>query len=192
MLIDIQANHVFYGDSRGTSYIKKGLKKFGAEVLLEEMARKFNKCMDTRYGIFSLAKRPDNMALWAKYADNHKGYCLEFSKLSTFSDVFEVQYTEKAPLNLSFQVDPSQAEFLFTKSEDWSNEEEARIISKPPGLQIFPKGALRGIIFGEHCSDENVNTIINWIQECKADIQVKRAKFNIAKQKIEFLTQLSC
>lgn len=31
------------------------------------------------YRIYSLSKRYDNMSMWAKYADNHGGYCLEFA-----------------------------------------------------------------------------------------------------------------
>ena len=184
----IKANRQFYGDSRGDAYIIEGIKNFGAVTLLEEMTKQLNKIMDTRYGVFSLAKRPDNMALWAKYADNHKGYCLEFSDLSQFSYVYEVRYSEKLPLNLSFEIDPSQADFLYTKSLEWSNEEEARILSKTPGHQVLPKNALKSIILGEHCEDESQEIIINWIKECNATIVLKKAKFNTVRQKLEFLT----
>lgn len=184
----IEANRGFYGNSRGDSYIKKGIKEFGVEVLLEEMSKAFNQIMDSRYGVFSLAKRPDNMALWAKYADNHKGYCLKFSDLSQFSYVYEVQYSEKLPLNLSLEKDPLQAEFLYTKSPEWSNEEEARILSKPSGFHLFPKNSLKNIIIGEHCEEENEKQIVSWVKECGATILVKKAKFNSVKQKLEFLT----
>lgn len=184
----ITANQQFYGHSRGNSYIKKAIKQFGAEVILEEMAKTFNELMDTRYGIFSLAKRYDNMSLWAKYADNHEGYCLEFSNLSTFSHVFEVEYKDKIPFNLCSTIDRSQADFLYTKSVEWSNEEEARIISKPSGAQGFPKGALKGFIIGEQASSRNVEMICSWVQECNPELQVKKAQFNTAKQKLEFLT----
>jgi hypothetical protein len=187
----IEANRLFYGDSRGDAYIKEGIRNFGAVTLLEEMTKQFNKIMDTRYGVFSLAKRPDNMALWAKYADNHKGYCLEFSDLSSFSYVYKVHYSEKIPLKLILNIDPSQADFLFTKSPEWSNEEEARILSKPHGYHVLPRNALKGIILGEHCEDENQDVIIDWIKECNTDIVLKKAKFNIAKQKLEFLTMVS-
>ena len=144
--------------------------------------------MDSRYGIFSLTKRPDNLALWAKYADDHKGYCLEFSDLSGFSYVYEVTYSDKAPLSLSLETDPSQAAFLWTKSAEWSNEEEARILSNPPGIQVLPGRALRGIILGERCSQMNEQTVTDWVRECKATIDVKKARFNSGKQKLEFLT----
>jgi len=128
------------------------------------------------------------MALWAKYADDHRGYCLEFSDLSEFSFVYEVIYSDKVPLSLSLEADPSQVDFLYTKSPEWSNEEEARILTKPPGIQALPKSALKAIILGERCDPKNENTVLVWVDECHADIDVKKGKFNGARQKLEFLT----
>lgn len=184
----IEANRQFYGDTRGDDYIKRGIKEFGITILLDEITTQFNKIMDTRYGVFSLAKRPDNMGLWAKYADDHKGYCLEFSDLSDFSYVYEVIYSDKSPVGLSLENDPSQADFLFTKSREWSNEEEARILSKPSGIQVLPRESLRGIILGEHCDEISEKKVIAWVQECDVDIEVKKAKFNSGRQKLEFQT----
>lgn len=183
----IEANRKFFGNSRGDSYIKEAIKKGIVADQREQALKILNQIMDTRNGVFSLTKRPDNMALWAKYADDHKGYCLEFSNLSRFSYVYEVIYSEKIPLSLSLEEDPSKAEFLYTKSPEWSNEEEARILAKPPGFHIFPKDALKGIILGEHCDEENEKQIVGWIKECDANILVKKAKFNSVKQKLEFL-----
>jgi hypothetical protein len=184
----IEANRVYYGDARGDSYIHDGIKKFGAAVLLAEMAAQFNKVMDSRYGVFSLSKRPNNMAMWAKYGDDHKGYCLEFVGLSKYANVFEVAYAPKVPLSLTLNIEPGQADFLFTKSNDWSNEEEARILSLPSGIQEFQPEALSGIILGEHCSAENVAAVKGWISEYRPSIQLRKAKFNVANQELEFLT----
>jgi len=184
----IKANRQFYGDSRSDAYIRQGLKQFGPEILLNEMTKIFNKIMDTKFGVYSLAKRQDNMALWAKYADNHKGYCLEFSDLSEFSNIYKVHYDKKIPLRLELEIDPAQADFLYTKSPEWSNEEEARILTKQPGYQLLPKSSLKSIIVGENSDTENQQTIRNWINECHTNITIKKAKFNDVKQKLEFLT----
>lgn len=184
----IEANREFYGNARGDDDIRQGIKKYGASTLLDEMTKSFNKIMDSRYGVFSLAKRPDNMALWAKYADNHKGFCLEFSDLSEFSYVYEVIYSEKVPFSLSLKVDPYEADFLYTKSPEWSNEEEARILTKPPGFQLLPRKSLRAIILGEFCDEENEKAVVTWTKDCDADIDVKKALFNRVGQQLEFLT----
>jgi hypothetical protein len=184
----IEANRLYYGDARGDEYIRKGIEQFGATVLVAEMAAQFNKIMDSRYGVFSLSKRPNNMSMWAKYGDDHKGYCLEFVGLSKFADVFEVAYSSKVPLALTLNIDPGQADFLFTKSEDWVNEEEARMLGLPSGIQEFPPEALSGIILGERCSNEDVATIKGWVDTYKPSIRLRKARFNVAKQELEFLT----
>lgn len=176
-----------HGDTRGDAFIKQGIKQFGVATLLDEMSKRFNKIMDTRYGVFSLARRPDNMGLWAKYADDHRGYCLEFSDLADFSYVYEVIYSDKTPIALNLETDPSQADFLFTKSWEWSNEEEARILSSHPGIQLLPRQSLRGIILGEFCDEVSEKNVVEWVRECDADIEIKKAKFNSGKQKLEFL-----
>lgn len=186
----IEANRKFFGNSRGDSYIKEAIERGIVADQREQALKIVNQIMDNRNGVFSLTKRPDNMALWAKYADDHKGYCLEFSNLSRFSYVHEVIYSEKKPLSLSLEEDPSQAEFLFTKSPEWSNEEEARILDSP-GFHIFPKDALKGIILGEYCDEENEKQILSWIKECNANILVKKVKLNSVKQKLRFLTIVS-
>lgn len=183
----IETNRQFYGDSRSDDHIRRRIKQFGVAVLLDEMSKRFYKIIDVRFGVFSLAKRPDNMGLWAKYTDNHKDYCPEFSDLSEFSFVFEVIYSKKMPLRLSLDADPSQADFLYTKSPEWSNEEEARILSKPPGIQELPMSSLKAIILGECCHPKNENTVLGWVEECHAGIDVKKAKFNSVRQKLEFL-----
>jgi hypothetical protein len=38
-----------------------------------------------RRRIFSLSKRWDNMSMWAKYAGDHRGYCLEFANAGLFA-----------------------------------------------------------------------------------------------------------
>ncbi len=186
----IEANRKFFGNSRGDSYIKEEIKKGIVADQREQALKIINQIMDTGNGVFSLTKRPDNMALWAKYADNYKGYCLEFSNLSRFSYVYEVIYSEKIPFTLSLEEYPSQVEFLFTKSPEWSNEEEARILDSP-GFHIFPKDALKGIILGEYCDEENEKQILSWIKECNVNILVKKVEFNSVKQKLGFLTIVS-
>ena len=181
----IKANRRFYGDSRSDGYIREGIKKFGPATLLEEMTRGFNKIMGTRFGVFSLARRPNNMALWAKYADGHKGYCLEFSGLRRFANVYEVRYATKLPLALKLEADPEQADFLYTKSSEWSNEEEARILMKPSGYHSLPRSALKGIIFGEHCEPENRDVIQSWVNECDTSISLNKASFNQTRQELE-------
>ena len=57
--------------------IRYNVRHHGTEVLLGQMSKLLNSELEG-YRIYSLSKRFDNLALWAKYAGNHTGYCLEF------------------------------------------------------------------------------------------------------------------
>ena len=90
----IKTNRLFYGDTRGDDYIRRGIKQFGVVVLLDEMSKQFNKIMDSRYGVFSLAKRPDkwrcgpNMQMTIKAIVSNFLICRSFhlcTKLSTLT-----------------------------------------------------------------------------------------------------------
>ena len=145
--------------------------------------------MDSRCGVFSLAKRPDNLALWAKYTDSHRDSCLEFSDFSEFYHVYEILYSDKIPLSLSLQSNPLQEDFLYTKSIEWSTEKEARVLSKPPGLQVLPRNALRGIILGEHCYKSNEKAVVVLVIKCEASIDVKKGALRLLFLSVSLLEQ---
>lgn len=167
--------------------IKFGVRQLGLQTILEEMSKFLNKILDKKYGVFCLSKRPDNLALWANYADNHRGYCLEFADLGNYVNVYEVLYDKKLPFSLDLSIDPRQAEFLFTKTPEWAYEEEARVLDKP-GIKQFPPHFFKSIILGKNMSEGHMNMIIDWCKVRKVELSVKKAKFNDRLQRMEYLT----
>lgn len=167
--------------------IKFGIRKSGSKTILTEMSKILNEILDKEYGVFCLSKRPDNLALWANYADNHRGYCLEFADLGDYLNVYEVLYDKKLLFSLDPSIDPRQAEFLFTKTLEWAYEEEARFADKP-GIKKFPAHFLKSIILGEKMNEEHMNMIIDWRAVRKVDLSVKKAKFDNRLQRMEYLT----
>jgi hypothetical protein len=80
--------------------IREGIALVGPDKFYGRMIDGLHtKCARRR--IFSLSKRWDNMSMWAKYAADHRGYCLEFANAGLFAAEFarEVEYvkTESAP-----------------------------------------------------------------------------------------------
>ena len=57
--------------------IRYNIRLHGTEVVRGQMSELLNSELEG-YRIYSMSKRSDNLALWAKYAGNHSGYCLEF------------------------------------------------------------------------------------------------------------------
>ena len=86
-------------------------RSFGKETLMKEMRHLLNGMMERRYGILSLSKRVDSLPLWAHYAGDHTGYCLEFRNDGEFATGYEVLYQEKMPLRLSREIDAYQSDF---------------------------------------------------------------------------------
>ena len=104
------------------------------------------------------------MSLWAKYAADHTGYCLEFvNEGPLFGEHFmEVIYGEYAP----FDVNDSNksADFLVYKRPEWSNEEEVRLIRARGSahlVSIDPRWLTR-IILGKSMSPANQKQIREW------------------------------
>ena len=107
----------------------------------EQMARHMPTVLDCMVGMFqgmagvlSLTERPDNLVMWAHYADQHRGFVIGFdSKHPWFeaSDAFRVNVLAK----VRYANDrPSKGlktltleDTYLTKSLDWSYEEEWRM-----------------------------------------------------------------
>lgn len=170
-----------------------GLNKFGSEAVMEKLREilYFNE-FDHRFGVYSLSKRMNNMALWAHYGNHHKGYCVEFQNAGLFSLAHDVIYEHELPVRkLSTPVDHEKIgreflEDLFTKAVDWEYEEEVRIVLRP-GYQIFTPDALTSVILGKDMPDEHIRQIADWVSQRQLPIVLKKARYNSANQQLEFV-----
>lgn len=86
-------------------------------------------------GVLCLTEKPTNKLMWAHYADCHKGVCFGFdSGASIFKNFEKVSYAMVRP-NIHYSArsnisDGDLKNVLFTKSCDWSYEEEWRGIRR--------------------------------------------------------------
>ena len=170
--------------------IKHNGVRFGSHVLLREMSKSLNTELET-LRIYSMAKRADNMALWAKYADDHKGYCLEFSNSGLFAAAQPVSYGDIVDLD---PTDPQQitAYFLFQKTLDWQSEEEVRLVA-PRGSEAivgFDPNLLTRIIVGQCMLDRKVDVIQKWANLRSPKLAIIRAEYNEFEHKLNFIPVL--
>lgn len=86
-----------------------------------------------RVRICSLSTNYDNALMWAHYADEHKGCCIELEVAAPSWKRLDVQYKTVMPL-LSSGVDMDEAiRIIFgVKSSFWSYEDEVRFIKIVP------------------------------------------------------------
>jgi hypothetical protein len=160
--------------------IRANIRIHGLEWFLREASKLLNKQME-QFRVYSLSKRFDNLSLWAKYAGDHTGYCLEFSNEGPLfgERTFEVSYEDLPPFSL-IDSEKRDARFLVYKNPDWRNEEEVRLIrarGSQPGVKIEPQWLTR-IILGKDMLPDNRKQIREWAKLRQPELVVVQAFFD--------------
>lgn len=111
-----------------------------AKGVVNQQIRKFQSDFEdlrTRMGITCLSETDDSLLMWAHYANNHSGICveyelLEFNSQLHFSPVPIVYTDERVCIHtletLAMDIQGLFIESLTSKSPEWSYEREWRII----------------------------------------------------------------
>ena len=143
-------------------------------------------------GVFSLSKYCTIECLWSYYANGHKGFCIEYdlSKLMKSLKIdcdFPIEVTYKSNRDsINFDETEDLLEhkrkafiryFHFTKSKEWEQEQEIRIVTYNQGYYDITEDCIKAIYFGKRCSDENISLTKNTLKG-----------FNIKYYKMDFKT----
>lgn len=164
-------------------YSTKTLEKYDyTEQIVTDFFIPFQKDIDEYYnkvGILSLCEENTNSVMWSHYADNHKGYCVEYNLNSNSinqlnfeneDEVFlmKVEY-EDTPID--FLSLPSNFQFyLRRKSKLWAYENELRYISSKKGLHKVPSDAIKAIYLGASINEIVKQTILKLCADKKIDL----------------------
>lgn len=104
-------------------------------------------------GICSFSRLYDSESLWAYYADNHRGICVEYeiheNKTSEYR-IGDVVYLPSAKYSMMNNFEKSDlTNQAFFKNESWKLEEEVRLVSSEITRKCvkFP-GEIKAISFG--------------------------------------------
>lgn len=168
------------------------------EESLDAMIQQFRVCC------FSASH--DSLLLWAHYADNHRGMCLEYeiSEEAFRSQFFPVKYSSVQPVlngvprypagtphagKLSFHIDRECAIFL-TKSKDWSHEREyrtLRLATQPqmPGEKHSLPGVLSAIYFGLRAEPATM-TLVDKIVHSRSEMTLWQARLAPGEFRLRF------
>jgi hypothetical protein len=163
--------------------IRYNVRLHGTEALLREMSELLNSELEG-YRVYSLSKRPDNPALWAKYAGNHSGYCLEFRNEGLlFACAKEVTYGDATEMDV-LNPEHRSGYWFFCKRQEWSNEEEVRLVlqrGKGSKVKIDPNWLTR-LILGKDMADDHQKTIREWAKQRKPELAVVNAHYDELNQ----------
>lgn len=84
------------------------------------------------FGVTCFSSKRDNLLMWAHYADNHKGLVIGIERDCFASLIYEVAYEQERVVYSPAMTGESRMDatkkVLWTKSPDWSYEEELRAI----------------------------------------------------------------
>jgi Protein of unknown function (DUF2971) len=149
LLTDIKNYLKSYGRTRTSSnldeIIDNGVNSCAAQIKIR------NSIVDTTGVTCFFSAEPDNPLMWAHYADNHEGFCIEYEITKEIEDLHEVNYSSQHPTvsatELIFSPRETFKRVLTTKISNWSYEKEYRLIKlheltpESPGKKIpLPEG----------------------------------------------------
>lgn len=141
-------------------------------------------------GIFCMTSQPDNLLMWAHYADWHKGACLKFDLLedvSSFNFPKAVKYSNEYYRYNYLREQTNASIAIWHKSEDWAYEQEHRVIKLGfHGLCEVNPNAVKEIIFGCRCSDGDKSAIRNaGVKDLYTNLVFRQASMSNSKYQIE-------
>ena len=174
---------------------KKTLTEIIKKSALEDFRNKY-------FTISCFNNSPLNILMWSHYADNHKGFLIEFKfpKKNLGRFPLPVEYCSEYPIitipaslqiyrsNLNLQIEQAKKTF-YIKSKEWIYENEYRLINNQNELATFPAEYISSVIFGTNTTTPIKNTIKNIIEEfnLKNNLNVKTYESQLAKRKFKIV-----
>lgn len=141
-------------------------------------------------GIFCCSTVCDSILMWAHYAHNHEGFCLEFD-ISKDIDFFcfpkKVEYDTEYPSIDYYTHSEEVTNALFHKYKAWEYEEEYRIVKLGfSGLHEMNPLALKNIIVGCKTSDDDLHKVVEKVRQNDVwnHVGFKRAVLNDREYKL--------
>jgi hypothetical protein len=169
-----------------------------ADELRRHTAELFYERTNDKTLILSMSLRWNNMSMWAKYSDNHRGYCLEFARNGWFVGAYSVVYDDTFTLDMFADIANVQADvagpvgfvrhsWLFYKSPEWSNEEEVRFVLlgtyNTQFMPIQPRWLTR-VILGKDMTPDDEMTVRDWARRRQPELHVVKARFDVAERSL--------
>lgn len=144
-----------------------------------------------KVGIASMSEIHDHEPMWAHYADQFKGMCVQYSTnrllkgLSKDIAITRMMYSEKEPVLLddsSTSIDRARL-CLSSKTVRWASEREWRIFKEERGEASYgDQKPITGILLGSRISSQDEERVID---ACRR-LNVPVAKMTIDAYKLKF------
>ncbi len=147
---------------------EKNIIKQNIELSLDKIEKEFCTIIQNTQ-VLCMSLDGLQMQMWAHYAKNHTGICIEFDDdllCNSLGDLYSVQYqSDIYQVNYPNHSQENLFGIFCTKELGWKYEQEIRLLRPPKspsedGNYSFNKKALKAIYFGTHCSKRNTQKYI--------------------------------
>lgn len=188
------------GDYEGLSPAKRLMKKgkYLHNALKVTESNDFGRAFMATVGAFCVSRNPCNPLMWAHYADDHKGFLVEFRiAMDAPSEQIErmvplpVTYSDQRPILDWASRETNINDYLLTKSTDWAYEEEERMLTTTEGPGFYDysrKLFLHSVTAGVRTSDEDLKLLQDAVSkaslETGKDIPLYRAELSRTSYKV--------
>ena len=121
------------------------------------------------YGIACFTVTPIHIPLWANYANNHEGVCIQYDvecDPNFFENPRRVDYVDEFQTIDFLPVTNPQAasEIFYRKISLWKNEYEIRLVKSSTGKHSVNPKAVKSIILGLRTKEEYERRIIDIVK----------------------------
>lgn len=121
------------------------------------------------YGIACFTVTPIHIVLWATYADNHEGICIQYDTTkdeSFFKGARKVDYVEKLEIIDYQPITNPQAsnDIFYRKLNLWEKEFEVRLVKPLIGEQKINPECIRSIVLGLRAKEEYIEKVIDIVR----------------------------
>jgi hypothetical protein len=125
----VRQSHAVISDQQIREWVRAGNDIPYMDKMCEELTYQMQK----ENAVFCMTEKKDDILMWAHYAGQHTGFCLEFrTDNPLFLRVRPVIYSRCLPKEdlgefLTASIRPLPL-YLVTKAEDWAHEKEWRLV----------------------------------------------------------------
>ena len=150
-----------------TAYIEKKFKNKPEE--LRELVVNSTASFISTYGIACFTVTPIHIVLWANYAENHEGICIQYDitrDKEFFKGAKKIEYVEKLDV-IDYQpiTNPKASNDIFYRKLNlWEKEFEVRLVKPRTEKHYMNPECVRSIILGLRAKDEYIEKVIDIVR----------------------------
>lgn len=163
---------------------------------LEQKARAGNLTVLGDIGVYALGTNPSSPLMWAHYAHNHTGICVQLRPVMDLRALLAqpVEYSDIYPV-LDDLLKPGESRNvlpIMRKSSDWAYEEEWRIVAhdEPNSYRAFAPQAMGAVILGMRVRDHDRAYVLGLMDERERRYGVRPVLYEAAPARQRYRVEI--